>query len=143
MKVKMQAILAGTPQDEAAYAKVVQDMPDVIRPEDKTYARLGEDATRYEIHLASQIRTTSFGYRVPAAERAPSQEEDYGDEDREEEGEENGFASPIRSNHEVLDPRLTRASLDTEPYERETVRNEVVLDPMDVDIPIDDSATTP
>ena len=142
MKVKIQAILTGVPQDDIAYTRVVRDMPEIIDPQDKTNARLGPDASRYETHLASQIRTMSFSYQVPAIQRTPAPTGDYEDE-HDGEQRHDGIESLTRSDNGMIDPRLTGTSLDTENFGQETVQAEMVADEETLDMPDDHSIRTP
>ena len=62
MKAKIAAILDGVPPNDAAFAKVVEVMPDIMRSNNRAAAYLGSDATPEEIHLASVVRTTALMY---------------------------------------------------------------------------------
>ena len=132
MKAKIQAILTSNPQNDAAYTRVIRDMPEIIKPQDKTLARLGADASRYEIHLASQIRTSSFSYQVPAIRRTPNQNGDY-DDDHNEEPQDDTVLSPARSDNGMIDPRLTGASFDTGKLHQETTQLDMAADEMNLD----------
>ena len=132
MKAKIQAILTGMPQNDVAYTKVVHEMPEIITPAGRHNARLGEGATRYEIQLASQIRSASFLYRVPAIERTASQNRGYSEDDGDR--EDDCIEVPARSSDAMIDPRLTEAALDFDMLERETSQSRLGVDEMDIDV---------
>lgn len=117
MKAKITAILTGIPQQHAAYAKVAREMPDNIDPGDKISNRLGKDATQYEVHLASAIRSNCFTHRVPVMERTPSHE---GQSD--EDGQDGEIAMLDRSGDEMVDPRVTEAALEFDRLEGGTAQ---------------------
>ena len=141
MKAKLQAILTGMPQDEAAYAKVAHEMPEVITARDRPNAKLAEGATRYETQLATQIRSSSFIYGIPAAERTTSQDGGYAGTDGEE--DEGGNAHGAGSDDEMIDPELKAAALNSSRSEEGVVEVQEVTEGMDVDSTLDDRVATP
>ncbi|KAL6722001.1 tau 95 subunit of transcription factor TFIIIC [Lecanora helva] len=133
MKAKIQAILSNEPQDEAVYITVANRLPDVIRPKDTPYTKQYENATGYEVQLASHIR------RASAPERILAQNGDNdGDDDKEES---DSVASSPTSQDRAIDPRLTAMASST--LGEGIAPPEEVSDGMDIDTPLNESIPTP
>lgn len=65
MKTKMSAILDGATSGHTALERVAREMPDIIRLDDRTSARLGNDATPEELRLASSVRSMAIASQRP------------------------------------------------------------------------------
>ncbi len=65
MKTKMNAILDGAPLSHTALERIAREMPDIIRLDDRTSARLGNDATSEEIRFASSVRSMAIASEKP------------------------------------------------------------------------------
>ena len=104
MKAKMAAILDGVTSKDAVFAKVANEMPDIMRNSNKTAAYLGPDATPEETHLASLIRSTAqMNYTVNKdGTRGHDGYDDEQDQDEE-------IPVPIVPEDGLIDPRITEA----------------------------------
>ena len=138
MRAKLQAIMLGLPPQDDAYAKVIREMPEIINWKDKADAKLGEDATRYEMHLATQVRSASFAHAIAAINRTVSQEGGYVEDDNE-----GGEQAPPIINDQLLDPRLLEASLSLERLEKDAVQDRPWADEMAVESTSNTSLTRP
>lgn len=104
MKAKMAAILDGITPKDAAFAKVANEMPDIMRNSNKAAAYLGPDATPEEAHLASVIRSTAQMY-YSANKDGTRGHDGYDDElDQDEE-----VLVPAVPDDGLIDPRITEA----------------------------------
>lgn len=101
MKAKIAAILDGVPQNDTAFAKVVKEMPEIMRASNKSATYLGSDATPEEVHLASVIRTTAQMYYSGNLDGTRGNDGYNDDQDLDTE-----LAVPEDS---LIDPRITGA----------------------------------
>ena len=103
MKTKISAILDGTPPSHTTLERIAREMPDIIRLDDRTSAKLGNDATSEELRLASSVRSMAIASEKPrsgtitkdtAYKDDSEQNVDIGDEEQAEidhESEEKGM----------------------------------------------------
>lgn len=127
MKAKIAAILDGVPANDAAFAKVVGELPEIMRNNNKAATYLtGPDATPEEVHLASVIRTTAQMYY------SGNQDGTRGYDGYGEEGEEE-IAMPAPPEDGLIDPRITEAVSQFARLDAEAERNETTGEIMDVD----------
>ena len=82
MKTKMNAILDGVPLSHTALERIASEMPDIIRPDDRVSARLGNDATAEELRFASNVRSMAIASERPKSGTV-TKDTDYKD-DREQ-----------------------------------------------------------
>ena len=112
MKAKIAAILDGVPPNDAAFAKVVEEMPEIMRNNNRVAMYLSPDATPEEIHLASVIRTTAQMY-YSADQDGTRGNDGYGDE-----GDQDGeMVVPMVPENSLIDPRITDAVLQFDSLE--------------------------
>lgn len=140
MKAKIHAILNNEPQLDEAYDRVVRLMPDIIGPGDKATVRMGERATRYEIHIASQVRSTA---RAAATEETPIQSTRSPNQDDDEDIQDVDAAVP---GDVAIDPRLMDAGSEADQSGSEITREIAQLDQidsaMDTEVPEDEMVAT-
>lgn len=122
MKAKIAAILDGVPPNEAAFAKVAEEMPDIMRNNNRAATYLSPDATPEEIHLASVIRTTAQMYY--SANQDGTRGNDGYDED---------IVMPVVPKDGLIDPRITDAISQFESLDGEAELIETTGEGMDVD----------
>ena len=104
MKAKMAAIMDGVTPKDAVFAKVVNEMPDIMRSSNKTATYLGPDATPEETHLASVIRSAAQ-MNYTANQDGTRGHDGYDDEqDQDEE-----ILVPAVPEDGLIDPRITEA----------------------------------
>ena len=126
MKAKIAAILDGVPPNDAAFAKVADEIPDIMRNNNRAATYLGSNATAEEIHLASVIRTTAQMYYTANQDRMRGND-GYDDErDRDEE-----ITLPASPENSLIDPRITEALSQFAGFDTEAERNEITG--MDID----------
>ena len=65
MKTKISAILDGVPPSHTALERIAREMPEIIRLDDRTSARLGKDATSEELKFASSVRSMAIASERP------------------------------------------------------------------------------
>ena len=65
MKTKISAILDGATPSHTALERIAREMPDIIRLDDRTPARLGNDATPEELRFASSVRSMAIASQKP------------------------------------------------------------------------------
>lgn len=65
MKTKISAILDGATPSHIALERIAREMPDIIRLDDRTSAKLGNDATPEELRLASSVRSMAIASQKP------------------------------------------------------------------------------
>ena len=125
MKAKIAAILDGVPPNDTAFAKVVKEMPEIMRTSNKAATYLGSDATPEEVHLASVIRTTAQMYYSGNLDGTRGND-GYNDE----QDQDNEIAMPAMSEDSLIDPRITEAisSLDAVAGRNETTNGEIDVD---------------
>ena len=128
MKAKIAAILDGVPQNDTAFAKVVKEMPEIMRDNNKAATYLGSNATPEEIHLASVIRTTAQMYY--SANLDGTRGNDGYDDERDQNEE---IAMPAVPEDGLIDPRITEAVSQFESLDAEAERNETTGERMDLD----------
>lgn len=125
MKAKIAAILDGVPQNDTAFAKIVKEMPEIIRSNNKAATYLASDATPEEVHLASVIRSTAQMYHSanPNGTRGNDGHDDEQDQDEE-------IAMPAVLEDSLIDPRILGAisSLDAEAERNETIDGRTDVD---------------
>ena len=103
MKAKMAAILDGVTPKDAVFAKVANEMPDIMRNTNKTAAYLGPDATPEETHLASMIRSTAqMNYTA-------NQDGTRGHDGYDDEQDQDEIPVPAVPGDGLIDPRITEA----------------------------------
>ena len=109
MKAKIAAILDDVPPNETAFAKVVKEMPEIMRTSNKAATYLGSDATPEEVHLASVIRTTAQMYYSGNGDGTRGNDGYNDEQDQDIE-----IAMPAMPEDSLIDPRITGAisSLD-------------------------------
>ena len=125
MKAKIAAILDGVPPNDAAFAKVADEIPEIMRNNNRAATYLSSDATAEEIHLASVIRTTAQMYYT--ANQGGTRGNDGYDDERNQDEE---IALPASPESSLIDPRITEAlshfaSLDTEAERNETTEMDI------------------
>ena len=103
MKTKISAILDAVNPSHTALERIAKEIPEIIRLDDKTSARLGNNASSEELRFASSIRSMALASERPrprAITKDPSYKDDseqagdIGDEeqtDRDRESEEKGM----------------------------------------------------
>ena len=125
MKAKIAAILDGVAPNDTAFAKVVREMPDIMRNSNKAATYLGSDATPEEIHLASVIRTTAQMYYSANLDGTRGNDGYDDEQDQDEE-----IAIPAVLEDSLIDPRILEAvsSLDAEAEHNETTHEEIDVD---------------
>lgn len=125
MKAKIAAILDGVPQNDTAFAKVVKEMPEIMRSSNKAATYLGSDATPEEIHLASVIRTTAQMYYSANLDGTRGNDGYDDEQDQDEE-----IAMPAVLEDSLIDPRILGAisSLDAEAERNETINERIDVD---------------
>lgn len=128
MKAKIAAILDGVPTNDAAFAKVVEELPEIMRPNNKAATYLGPDATPEEIHLASVIRTTAQMHYTGNQDGSRGYD-GYGDEGEQDEG----IAMPAAPVDDLIDPRITEAVSQFASLGAEAEHNGTFGEPVDVD----------
>ncbi len=136
MKTKIQAILNDIPQQETSYAKVVRELPENVKPNEKANAKLGKDASQYEVQLASQVRSACYVDRVSVLEITASQDGGHDDTDGDEQDD-------GASDDGMIDPGLADAAMDINGSEEDTEQIEEMVDDMEIDMSTDDEVTTP
>ena len=104
MKAKIAAILDGVTPNDAAFAKVAEEMPEVMRNSNRAATYLGPDATPEEVHLASVIRSTAQMYY--SGNQDGSRRDDGYDDER---GQNEEIAIPTMLEDGLIDPRITNA----------------------------------
>lgn len=122
MKAKIAAILEGVPPNDAAFAKVAKEMPEIMRNSNKAATYLGPDAAPEEVHLASVIRTTAQMY-YSANQDGTRGNDGYDDE----------IALPSGPLDGLIDPRITEAISQFESLDAEAERNETAGEGVDTD----------
>lgn len=128
MKAKIAAILDGVPPNDAAFAKVAAEMPEIMRSNNRAATYLNSDPTPEEIHLASVIRTTALMY-YSANQDGTRGNDGYDDErDRDEE-----IAMLPMPEDGLIDPRITEAVSQFTGFDSEAERNEMIGEGMDTD----------
>ena len=127
MKAKIAAILDGVPPNDAAFAKVAEDMPEIMRSSNRAAMYLNSDATAEEIHLASVIRTTAQMYYTGNQDGTRGND---GYDDEPEQDEEIAM-SAISEDH-LIDPRITEAMSQYAGLDAEVERNETTSEGSDV-----------
>lgn len=128
MKAKIAAIIDGVPPNDAAFAKVTKEIPEVIRNHNKAATYLGPDATPEEIHLASVIRTTAQMYY------SANQDGTRGDDGYDDERDQNEETTiPAVLEDDLIDPRITEAVSQFANLDAEAVRNATIDERIDVD----------
>ena len=130
MKAKISAILDGVPPNDAAFAKVAMELPEIMRNNKRAATYLSSDATPEEIRLASAIRTTAQMYL--SANQDGTRGNDGYDDERDQDEE---IAMPSVLEDSLIDPRITEAvsqfaSLDAEAH---VERDETTFEKMDLD----------
>ena len=125
MKAKIAAILDGVPPNDAAFAKVAQEMPEIMRSSNRAALYLNSDATPEEIHLASVIRTTAQMYYTGNQDGTRAND---GYDDELEQDEE--IAMPAVSEDRLIDPRITEAMSQ---FDAEAERNGTTSEGSDID----------
>lgn len=128
MKAKIAAILDGVPPNDAAFTKVAEEMPNIIRDNNKAATYLGPDATPEEMHLASVIRTTAQMYY--SANQDGTRGNDGYDDVRDHDGE---MSMPVVPEDGLIDPRITDAVSQFESLDREAGPIEMTDERMEVD----------
>lgn len=128
MKAKIAAIMDSVPSNDAAFAKVADEMPDIMRNSNRAATYLGSDATPEEIHLASVIRTTAQMY-YSANQDGTRGNDGYDDERDQDEA----IAVPAVPEDGLIDPRITEAvsrfaNLGGEAERNNTMSEEVEAD---------------
>ena len=121
MKAKIAAILDDVPANDAAFAKVAEEMPEIITSNNKAATYLSSPATPEEIHLASMIRTTAQMYHAPDRDGARGNDGYDGEEDQNEE-----IALPATRGDSLIDPRITEAISHLAGSDTEAECNEMV-----------------
>ena len=104
MKAKIAAILDGVPPNDAAFAKVADEIPEIMRDNNRAATYLSSDATAEEIHLASVIRTTAQMYYTANQDGTRGND---GYDDERNQGEE--IPLPASPKNSLIDPRITEA----------------------------------
>ena len=93
MKTKISAILDGATPSHTALERLVRDVPEIIRLDDRTSAILGNDATPEELRLASSVRSMATASQRPRSgtitkdsryKKVSEQYVDIGDEEQAE-----------------------------------------------------------
>ena len=125
MKAKIAAILDGVPQNDTAFAKVVKEMPEIMRSSNKAATYLRSDATPEEIHLASVIRTTAQMYYSANVDGTRGNDGYVDEQDLDEE-----ITMPVVLEDSLIDPRILGAisSLDAEAERDETINERIDVD---------------
>lgn len=124
----MVAILDGVSPNNAAFAKVAEEMPEIMRNNNKAATYLSSKATPEEIHLASVIRTTAQMY-YSANQDGTRGNDGYVDE-RDEHEE---TAMPTMPEDSLIDPRITEAVSQFASLDAEAERDETIGETTDVD----------
>ncbi|KAF6218984.1 hypothetical protein HO133_005528 [Letharia lupina] len=104
MKAKIAAILDGVPSNDAAFAKVADEMPEIMRNNNRAATYLSPNATPEETHLASVIRTTAQMHY--SANQDGTRGNDGYDDERDQDEE---IAMPAVLDDGLIDPRITEA----------------------------------
>ena len=95
MKTKISAILDGATPSHTALERIAREMPDIVRLDDRTSARLGNDATPEELRFASSVRSMAIASQKPRSgtitknnsyKDDSEQYVDIGDEEQAEQG---------------------------------------------------------
>ena len=128
MKAKIAAILDRIPPNDAAFAKVAEEMPEIMRNNNRAAAYLSSDATPEEIHLASVIRTTAQMYY--SGNQDGTRGNDGYDDERDQDEE---IALPAVPEDDLIDPRISEAISQFAGFDTEAERNEMTGEGMDVD----------
>ena len=128
MKAKIAAILDGVPPDDAAFVKVAEEMPDIMRSNNRAATYLGSNATPEEIHLASVIRTTAQMYYTGNEDRTRANDGYDHEPDQDEE-----IAMAAMPEDCPIDPRITEAMSHFADLEAEAERNETTSEGSDSD----------
>ena len=128
MKAKIAAILDGVPPDDAAFAKVAREMPEIIRNNNRAATYLSSDPTPEEIHLASVIRTTAQMY-YSANQDGTRGNDGYDDERDQDES----IAMPAVLEDSLIDPRITEAVSQFASLDAEAKRNETAAERVNID----------
>ena len=128
MKAKIAAILDGVPANDAAFAKVAEEMPEIMRSNNRAATYLSSKATPEEIHLASVIRTTAQMYYSGNQDRTRGND-GYDDErDLDEE-----IVMPAVPEDSLIDPRITEAISQLAGLDAEADHIETTGEGMDID----------
>ena len=97
MKTKISAILDGGNPSHTALERIAREIPEIIRLDDRTSARLGNDATSEELRFASSIRSMAIASQRPRSRAIAKdtsykddseQDVDIGDEEQTDQGRE-------------------------------------------------------
>ncbi len=128
MKAKIAAILDRIPPNDAAFAKVAEEMPEIMRNNNRAAAYLSSDATPEEIHLASVIRTTAQMYY--SGNQDGTRGNDGYDDERDQDEE---IALPAVPEDDLIDPRISEAISQFAGFDTEAERNEMTGEGMDID----------
>ena len=128
MKAKIAAILDGVPSNDAAFAKVVKELPEIMRHNNRGAAYLASDATPEEIHLASVIRTTAQMHYSANQDGTRVNDGYDGGEDQDEE-----VALPAVPEDGLIDPRITESISEFAGFDTEAERNGTAGEEMDTD----------
>lgn len=131
MKAKIAAILDGVPPNDAAFAKVIEEMPEVMSSNNRAATYLASEATPEEIHLASVIRTTALMHYSGNQDRTRAND-GYDDEPDQDEIDEE-IMMPAAPEDHLIDPRLTEAVSQFESLDAEAESNETTGEGMDID----------
>lgn len=131
MKAKIAAILDGVPPNDAAFAKVIGEMPEIMRSNNRAATYLASDATPEEIHLASVIRTTALMH-YSSNQDGTRANDGYDDEPHQDEIDE-GITMPAAPENYLIDPRITGAVSQFAGLDAEAEYNETTGEGMDID----------
>ena len=127
MKAKIAAILDGLPPNDAAFTKVAEEMPNIIRTNNRAATYLGPDATPEEMHLASVIRNAAQMYY--SANQDGTRGNDGYDDEPDHDGE---MMMPVVPEDGLIDPRITEAVSQFESLDRDAELIETTGEKMDV-----------
>lgn len=131
MKAKIAAILDGVLPNDAAFARIIEEMPEIMRSNNRAATYLASDATPEEIHLASVIRTTALMHYSGNQDRTRAND-GYDDEpDRDEIDKE--ITIPRAPEDLFIDPRITEAISQIADLDAEAECNETTGEGMDID----------
>lgn len=131
MKAKIAAILDGVPPNDAAFAKVIEEMPEIMRSNNRAATYLASDATPEEIHLASVIRTTALMHYSSNQDRTRANDGYDAEPDQDEIDEE--ITMPTAPEDSLIDPRITEAISQFAGLDAEAECNETTGEGMDID----------
>ena len=131
MKAKIAAVLDGVLPNDSAFAKVTEEMPEIMRNSNRAATYLKSNATPEESHLASVIRTTAQMYYSANQDGTRGNDGYDGYDDVQERDE----PLPLPAVHEdcLIDPRITEAVSQYANSDVEAGRNERTGEIMDVD----------